>query len=239
MNILLVYVLESMKDGFVFKLIANNYIVKIGDKKYRIEKELKENDFSAIVIDGEHIDRFDIVNFINEIKETKDGNKNKIIVLSSQNNMDNIKELMVAGIEGFVSKKYPTNEIIEKTINIINDIGKKGNEKRKHIRVDITRRDNASFSIRIPNDDKLITGKIINISMGGALLKLDDEEDMKYLKENHIFNNAQFVLNKWLISCDVSIVVIRNTYVGVRFYDIKENFQNYIAKFIFDRIAKK
>jgi len=237
MKVLMVNLLKDMEEQISFQLISKDYFVNASNDAEVAIDYLKSIDYSIIFIDGEHVENFKVPEFIYRVRSIDPTKKQKIIILSNNTNNSYIRELMLIGIDGFISKQNSTEQIVKKALSILTKISIKINEKRNHIRVDILKEDTGNFSIRIPNIDKIVMGKVINISMGGALFKLDMDADINYIDEGMSFFNVQIQLNKWLISCDINIIVVRKNLIGVKYTEIRENFQNYIAKYIFNRIA--
>ena len=237
MTILCVGLNKEIEKNLALRLLAIGHLIKVTDDPEDIENAILYDDLELLIIDADSLPGDSIIRYLEKIKKLDQNNQCRKIIMSNRNNIEFIYQLMLQGVDGVVSKKATSDVIVDATISNLFSMSPRAQEKRKHIRVDIDKEEECTCTIPIANSDRILTGYLINISMGGALISINESYVDQYIKDNITLNNVQINLNKKNIICDIQVVVERNGLVGVKFTGIKESFKHYIAKYIFDKIS--
>ena len=165
------------------------------------------------------------------------------IVISANTNEDFILEVLNEGVLSFIPAKLTTQELVDRIAKAIRSTIQLGKERRKHVRVQPHPKDNLRFNMTIPNTEHSLTGKILNISLGGALMEIaekhltQDNKITRYLSVGDLLVNVQLGLNDRLILTDCRIVIVRGDLVGVKFLNPRGSFMNSLAKYIHQRLT--
>ncbi len=195
-------------------------------------KELEEDLFSAIVdIDNKEVEG---VELIKELKQNPKTMDIKIIVHTIQSNREAVIKMLEMGIIGYLLKPYNETETYDKLNKIFNRL--EGGEKRKHIRITPDPEDLLRVYFRITGYPHLISGKIVNLSMGGLALELYSPVEQQLLTVNTHISSIHFTLGSKQISPSGVAVMRKDKHLALQFNAINQNDSMVLAKYIFTRI---
>ena len=155
-----------------------------------------------------------IKQIIATIKNDTDIAKTNIICHVKSPSRALIQELISLGVCGFITKPFHSKFFITKFNQIINQINPEVEQKRKHIRV--VPKEELLVTYRVPPDYRLVSGKIINISMGGLLL--DSCNSKKSLFNiGQIINSAKVKLPKKSFEVVATVVAKKKQFITLKF----------------------
>lgn len=138
---------------------------------------------------------------------------------------------------GLFLKTFSTKEIIGYLYSVLQKIGIKPDDRRKHVRVNIT--DNNRFFISVNEKDSKFTAKLKDISIGGFRAELDSPENKDKIEVGKIINSADMFLkyNRLKVSC--KIVYIKDNTFSASFVNLIEQDKNIISNSIFKILCNK
>jgi two-component system OmpR family response regulator len=175
------------------------------------------------------------VELIKELKQNPKTKNIKIIVHTIQTNKNAVTKMIELGVIGYLLKPYQESE----THNKLNKILKKtiGIEKRKYIRISPDPEDLLRVHFRIQGYQHLISGKIINLSMGGLAMELYSPVTEELLHQGIHVPAIQFTLGSKEIDPSGVVVIRKDKVVTVIFNVINQKQSLVLAKYIFKRIS--
>ncbi|GAH68763.1 unnamed protein product, partial [marine sediment metagenome] len=119
---------------------------------------------AIIDIDSQEIEGIEL---IKQLKAADNSQLNKIIIHTIQSNKDFVVKMVELGVVGYLLKPYNEEEVFAKLQNIFAKI-ESHNKQRKHIRVKPDPDELLRLHFRVPDYPHLISGKILDISLGGV-----------------------------------------------------------------------
>jgi two-component system OmpR family response regulator len=236
MNSLVVESSPDIKDSLCYILLSLGIKgIPCADKDEALKaiNELNEEIFSAIVdIDNKETQG---VELIKELKQNPKTADTKIIVHTIQSNREAVIKMLEMGIIGYLLKPYNESETYNKLNNIFKRI--EGGEKRSHIRISPDPQDLLRVHFRITGYPHLISGKIVNLSMGGLALELYSPVEQQLLTVNTHISSIHFTLGSKQISPPGVAVMRKDKYIALKFDAMDQTDSMVLAKYIYKRIS--
>ena len=91
---------------------------------------------------------------------------------------------------------------------------------------------------RAPSSQKLISGKIIDISMGGVAVEMFNLPKNEILERGIKITSLNFVLNSRQFSPAGEIVLNKGSILAFKFRELSSEDKNNLARFIFKRVSQ-
>ncbi len=191
-----------------------------------------EKIFCAIVdIDNKALGGVELIQELKRIPATID---TKIIVHTVQSNREAVLKMLKLGIIGYLLKPYHESETPAKLSKILQRI--EGQEKRQHIRITPDPQDLLRVHFHVPEYQHLVSGKIINLSMGGLALELYSPVEPPALDKDTHISSIHFTLLGRELTPSGTVMVRDNKYLAVNFSAINQKDSIMLAKYIYKKM---
>ncbi len=140
-------------------------------------------------------------------------------------------------IIGIYLKTFSLNEMIKYIFTVIEKIGVKADDRRKHIRVCIT--PNNRYYVRIKDKAANFNARLVDISLGGFRAEIDLDDNMSHLFIGKELETVDIFLkfNRLITSCKV--VSIDKKYFSVSYNNLTDQEKNIISQTIFKLLSEK
>ena len=148
---------------------------------------------------------------IQELKAQESTKAVRVIIHSARSDREFVVKTVDLGIYGYLLKPFHEDKTLLRIKELLIDALGANNEKRQHIRVSPDPGSLLRLHFRVPAHDKLITGKIRNISMGGLAVELLNPPDSSLLKSNVRTSQLQFALGSKKVSPTCRTVVLKGS----------------------------
>ena len=223
--------------GFLMpKLISDGEEVFYASSEAQAFKILDKYDFDYVFVDIDNVN-FDIVNFMN--KHSTKYNV-KWIFYSYLYEENFIKYLKNLGLRAFLSKNiHPECLYIKIRCMLHNNDEDFLVFRRKYYRVDVEPNDRTVVRIWLPTVKHPIIGKLNQISMIGAQIRLIYAAELELIRKNQYLSRALFKMNGR--SVEVSGKVIHRSVekgVVLMFNELNSFAHEYISRFIYGKMEK-
>ncbi len=233
MYVLLLNMRENLKNYLVRKFIEEDIEVLHENNIKEARKLVKEKEIDSIVINFEvNDDKW--YELLDEAQHKSGSHIVKIIVIIRKTNREFIQKLLMIGTVNFISASTRAEETYEKvrsTLNIYSDIY----ERRKYARVISTKDDKLYINFPIPNTEKLVKGKIVNISMGGIAFELEDKDYSTLFRDGQTIEKVQINLGGKLFLVKLQ-VIRRGPITAGKFLTVNDSFLTALANFIYEKM---
>ncbi|RPJ08125.1 MAG: response regulator [Spirochaetaceae bacterium] len=176
--------------------------------------------------------------FIKELQASAKASRIKIIVHTIQSHRDTVTSMAEMGVEGFLLKPFHEAETFKKLKNIISHFDKSETNQRKHIRVIPHPDELMRVHFKVSGHPQLVSGKIVNISMGGLAIELVTPAPAEIVKSGTAIPKIQFSLFGSELSPNGEIIMRRDRLLGIRFESLSSGDSIHLAKYIFDRVSQ-
>jgi CheY-like chemotaxis protein len=189
---------------------------------------------AIIDIDNQSIAGLDLITELKNHPVTKD----LIIVAHTvQTGQSTVAALAQAGVAGCLLKSADKTETFEKLKHILEHAtGHKGNQRR-HVRIVPPPEDLLRLHFRVSGFPGLLTGKIINLSMGGLGLETMTPGAGDVLKPGTFIERLQFSLQGLTLGPAGVVAVVQGKIVGIRFSALGADDSVSLARYIFDKVS--
>ena len=109
-------------------------------------------------------------------------------------------------------------------------------ELRKHVRVTPETADHARIVVSVPGITAIAAGMIINLSLGGILFQLRDQQHLARFAPNMLLENAAIHIRTMRLPVIVKLVAIRDSMVAIKITRLGIYEQNILCSYIYERI---
>jgi CheY-like chemotaxis protein len=204
----------------------------------RRELEARPEIEGAIVdIDNTKIGGLELIQALKGDPKTKNLT---VIAHTIQSQKETVAALAQAGVEGCLLKPFDEVETYKKLKNILTRLTGPRQNQRRHIRVVPPADELLRLNFRVSGFPGLVSGKIINLSMGGLGVEIMTplpELPENILKPEVFIERLQFSLPGGELSPSGVIIVIRGKIVGIRYTSLRKEDSIIMARYIFDKIS--
>jgi DNA-binding response OmpR family regulator len=173
---------------------------------------------------------------VRELRESGEQRGPVVIVQSVQSSRELVVRMMDYGVAGFLLKPYQDKEIYEKLRKLLERC-QVPNDRRRHIRVKPDPDELLRLSFRLPGSPNLISGKIIDISVGGVAVELLNPPEAGLLKPGVQIPGIQFTLEHKQFAPPGKVVLLREKLLALHFDYLTVEERTALARYVFRRIA--
>jgi DNA-binding response OmpR family regulator len=160
----------------------------------------------------------------------------QVIVQSVQTNRELVVRVMEYGVAGYLVKPYQDKELYEKLKKVLERC-QVPNDRRRHIRVKPDPDELLRLHFKLPSKPGLISGKIIDISVGGVAIELLSPPEPDLLKPGVQIPSLQFTLDRRQFAPPGKIVLFREKLLALHFDYLTVAEKTSLARYVFRRIA--
>jgi CheY-like chemotaxis protein len=173
---------------------------------------------------------------ITELRENEKTRGLPIIVHTIQAGKEFVMRMIELGIVGYLLKPFREETAKSKLASILDKIADH-NTQRKHIRVKPDPQELIRVHFRLPGHSALVSGKIIDISLGGMAIELLNPPDAVYLGIGTRVGKLQFSLGPRELSPSALIVLYKANLLAMRFESLVPADKTALERYIFKRIS--
>ena len=198
-----------------------------------ILKAQPEINVAIVDLDGKDVQGEQL---LHDLRESGKPAGPKVIVQSVQSNRELVVRMMEYGVAGFLLKPYQDKEIYEKLRKVLEHC-RVPNDRRRHIRVKPDPDELLRLHFKLPGNPSLISGKIIDISVGGVAVELLNPPESGLLKPGVQIPGIQFILDRKQFAPPGKVVLRREKLLALHFDFLTVAERNALARYVFRRIA--
>jgi CheY-like chemotaxis protein len=188
---------------------------------------------AIIDIDTQDVDGSDL---IAEMKDKEETRNIPIIVHTVQASKEFVVKMIETGVAGYLLKPFREDTAHAKLAGILDKL-QDHNVQRRHIRVKPGPDDVIRVHFRLPSISQLISGKIVDISLGGIAMELFNPPDGKAFPVGGRIGKLQFALGPRELSPSALIVMFKGNLLAVRFETLNPQDKTILQRYIFKRIS--
>jgi CheY-like chemotaxis protein len=173
---------------------------------------------------------------LQELRQSGEQSGPKVIVQSVQSSRELVVRMMDYGVAGFLLKPYQDQEIYEKLRKVLERC-QIPNDRRRHIRVKPDPDELLRLAFKLPSKPGLISGRIIDLSVGGVAIELLNPPEPGLLKPGLQIPALQFTLDRRQFAPPGKIVLFREKLLALHFDYLTIAEKTSLARYVFKRIA--
>lgn len=173
---------------------------------------------------------------IQEMKEKEKTRNIPIIVHTVQASKGFVMKMIETGVAGYLLKPFREDTAHAKLGAILDKLSDH-NIQRKHIRVKPGPDDVVRVHFRLPSISQLISGKIVDISLGGIAMELFNPPDSKAFPVGARIGKLQFALGPRELAPSALIVMFKGNLLAVRYENLGTQDKTTLQRYIFKKIS--
>ena len=226
----------QIRKLMVQTLIQNAVVAVEVREKLDIIPRLSSDPFDMLILGIGEKDR-DLIRMIDSIKKDERLRKIHIIAYIDTPSREFPAALLKKGVCGFIAKPFVPERFIDRYNRIVAKVNPNGLNRRQHLRVVIRKEDKVVIRYRIPGNFKITQGKVINLSMSGALFQMLDP--YRKMEIGHGLKNLQINLTQSKVKADAVVVAQKDRFIAIKFNPLTEFEKNLLSRYILSYIAEK
>jgi DNA-binding response OmpR family regulator len=160
----------------------------------------------------------------------------KIIVHTIQASKELVVRMVEDGVAGYLLKPYKEDQIYGKLKKVL-DRTLSHDSQRRHIRVKPDPDELLRLSFRLPGLPGMISGRVVDISVGGVAVELFNPPLEEALKPQTQIPSIQFTLLRKQFAPPGKVVLFKENLLALRFDFLTSAERTALARYVFNRIA--
>jgi two-component system chemotaxis response regulator CheY len=173
---------------------------------------------------------------IRQIRESEVSRGLKIIVHTIQSSKELVVRMMEEGVTGYLLKPFKQHQIYSKLKKVL-DRTLSHDSQRRHIRVKPDPEELLRLSFRLPGHPGMISGRVVDISVGGVAVELFNPPPADALKPLTQIPSIQFTLLRKQFAPPGKVVLFKENLLALRFDFLTIAEKTSLARYVFKRIA--
>lgn len=161
----------------------------------------------------------------------------QLVALAKDSSLPGLDTLSASSNFTVVSEQGQLEQLVENLRQRVLSLNPDFRERRRHIRIEPREQDRALFNFKMPNSDESVEGEVVNLSLGGGLLRLKNPDVNHRLNPRDVIEGLQLNVNYRLMLTDATVVVTRDDEVGIRFYNCRDQFVRLLSYYILETLS--
>lgn len=157
----------------------------------------------------------------------------RLVAISSNSDPGLLGRMVSLGIDSFIPRGLSLDRIVERLeTKLVQFDSSLERNRRRHVRIMPSDDDRAVFQFRLADGDEQLSGRIINISLGGALLEPNRDPEPLGLEpgQNHLGLKVDLMGREGETGFEA--IFVGKGQIGARFHDQAEGFSPMIYHYI-------
>ena len=188
---------------------------------------------AIIDIDNKDVDG---IALIQELRESEQTRRISIIVHTMQSSKDFVMRMVEMGVAGYLLKPFSPETAKAKLAAIFAKLSTH-NSQRRHIRVKPDPDDLARVSFRASGTRQLLSGRIVDISLGGMAAELFNPPPPEALTPGMPLSRLQFALSGKELAPAASVVLYKSKVLALRFETLSPTDKKALERYVFKSIS--
>jgi DNA-binding response OmpR family regulator len=190
-------------------------------------------DGAIVDIDNKDVDGIELVR---ELKESEATRRMSVIVHTIQSSKDFVLQMVELGVAGYLLKPFSQDTAKAKLAVIFSKLATHDSQ-RKHIRVKPDPGELARVSFRLSQPSRLVSGRIIDISLGGIAVELFNPPPLELLPTGTPVARLELALAGKELAPSGSVVLYKSKVLALRFENIEAADKKALERYIFKSIS--
>ena len=227
---------EKIRESMCYVLLSFGIKALPVSSRQAALDSLKDNpgvDGAIIDVDSQEAQGRELVN---DLKSSPQTQAIKIIVHTVQSHKEFVIRLVEQGVLGYLLKPYDEAEIFPKLKKILAKL-ESHDSQRRHIRVQPDPEELLRVHFHIPGHKGLVSGEILDISVGGMALELINPPPPDQQRQGSHIAKIRFTLSTRQFTPPGIVMLRKATFLALRFQELADKEKAHLARYIFKRIS--
>ena len=236
MDYLVAEATQSIRESLCYVLLSLGFKgIPVSSKQETLETLQSGREVGGAIIDLDSRE-VDGVNLIAELREKESTQHLSIIAHTVQSSKELVTKMMESGVIGYLLKPYNEKEASQKLKKVLNR-GENHNAQRKHIRVRPDPDELLRLHFKLPGKTSLISGKVVDISVGGVAVELFNPPPSGALVPGTQIPSIQFTVNRKAFAPPGKVVLFKEQLLALRFDYLNTEERSALSKYVFKRLT--
>ncbi|HEO65828.1 MAG TPA: hypothetical protein ENI73_08165, partial [Spirochaetes bacterium] len=175
MYVIMIDIPEKLKDMLTLKFLSLGLELYVGDTNKNVEEIMGKKGAGFLFL---HVNQLSSswLQFLARIRQYKRVEDYKLLILSDKNDREFIQTLLLMNVTALIPGNLDKNEIYKRVYKIVTS-GDVQHEQREFQRVAPRETDEITMNLSVPNSSQIVTGKVINLGIGGVAMQLSNADD--------------------------------------------------------------
>jgi len=236
MDYLVAEATQSIRESLCYVLLSLGIKgIPVSNKQEALETLQSNEAVGGAIIDLDSRE-VDGVNLIAELREKESTQHLSIIAHSVQSSKELVNKMMESGVIGYLLKPYNGKDASQKLKKVLAR-GNNHHIQRKHIRVRPDPDELLRLHFKLPGNPSLISGKVVDISVGGVAVELFNPPSPGVLVPEMQIPNIQFTVNRKAFSPPGKVILFKEQLLALRFDYLNPGERSALSKYVFKRLT--
>ncbi len=230
-SVLMYQMPEKMKNCVVHHFLPKGFETFNENSIEKINEIISNKKINFTILNTENIND---INIINNIKQNSANPDIKIIGFNQKN--ISLSDEIINELHHQINGALSELEMVKSVSHVLKQHGILPTERRRHIRVVTCKQDNLSISFYM-KDKTLLKGIVNDLSVGGAVFRMDKSKEMDKLVIDSRIEGVQIDIEGQLVRTSAIVVFKKNNFIAVRFLDLKKDFIKKVSDYISEKLT--
>jgi CheY-like chemotaxis protein len=209
--------------------------VPVPDRSAALELLKKNTTIEGAIIDIDN-KAVEGVQLITDLRENEHTRGIPLVVHTIQTSKDAVMKMVEVGVAGYLLKPYSQDTARSKLAAIFAKLATH-NAQRRHIRVKPDPGELARVSFRVSPPPQLVSGRIVDISLGGLAVELYNPPPAELLAPGAPLSRVTFSLPGRELSPSASVVLLKSRVLALKFESLAPADATALERYIFKSIS--
>ncbi len=209
--------------------------IPLANRKAALEVLEKGEKIDGAIVDIDNKD-VDGVQLITELREGERTRGAPVIVHTVQTSKDVVMRMVDLGVAGYLLKPFDPDQARSKLATIFAKLATH-NSQRRHIRVKPDPDQLARVSFRVGKSSALISGRIVDISLGGLAAELFNPPEGNPISAGAPLSRTEISLAGKVLTPSASAVLYKSNILAAKFDILNPNDKKALERYIFKSIS--
>ena len=236
MEYLVAKAVANIRDSLCYVLLSLGIKgIPVATKQEALETLQQNEAIGGAIIDLDSRE-IDGVELIAELRARENTQHLGIIAHSVQSSKELVDKMMEHGVIGFLLKPYVEKETASKLKKVLAR-GESHHTQRKHIRVRPDPDELLRLHFKVPGNTSLISGKVVDISLGGVAVELFNPPPPGILIPGTQIPGIQFTLSRKDFAPPGKVILLKEQLLALRFDYLSPAEKAALSKYVFKRLT--
>jgi DNA-binding response OmpR family regulator len=189
----------------------------------------------GVIVDIDNKDA-DGIQLVTELREGEKTRRLPVIAHTIQTSREAVMRMVDLGVAGCLLKPFTAEAARSKLAAVFSKLATH-NSQRKHIRVKPDPQELVRVSFRVPPSSQLVSGRVVDISLGGMAAELFNLPPSLSLTPGTTLTGMEIFLSGKEIAPSSSVVLLKLNVLAVRFEILAPSDKKALERYIFKSIS--
>jgi len=226
----------TVRESLCYVLLAFGVRgLPVANRKAAVEALAKGAAIDGAIVDIDNKDA-DGMRLITDLKQSETTRGISVIVHTVQTKKDFVLRMVDLGVAGYLLKPFNPETAKAKLAAVFSKLATH-NSQRRHIRIKPSPDELARVSFRLGRSKQIVSGRIVDISLGGMAAELFNPPDTESVFPGSPLSRMEIALAGKVLAPSASIVMYKSKVLAVRFDILNPSDKKTLERYIFKSIS--